>query len=78
MNWITLINGLPCEDETELRQEIEGLILDPENLERIIPEILSAAEGTLPSELINDWAEREPGVTACLTFERPPEAAPDV
>jgi len=76
MNWNIFINGIVIGDEQELREQITPLISNPSNLNAITADILEAAAGTQPSEAINQWLEREPGITACVDFVRPPAAAP--
>ena len=76
MHWHIIINGIVIGDEQELREQIEPLITDAVNLNAITADILEAAGGTQPSEALNQWLEREPGVTACVEFQRPPESTP--
>lgn len=70
MNWNIVINGFLVGDEQELREQIEPLLTNEANLNAITADILDAANGTQPSEALNQWMEREPGITACVDFQQ--------
>ena len=81
MNFHIVINGVFFDDEQEIRTQVESLLMDDAHLEAVVGDLVEAATGNQPSEFINQWTEREPGLCSCLAFEpvvaRPQEPAPE-
>ena len=78
MIWHIQINGLLVEDEQELREQIPADLLENEsNHNSLIADILEAAQSGRPTEVINQWTEREPGIMSMLDFVQPPRVVPE-
>ena len=81
MNFHIVINGVFFDDEQEIRTQVESLLMDDAHLAAVVGDLVEAATGNQPSEFINQWTEREPGLCSCLAFEpvvaRPQEPAPE-
>lgn len=70
--WHIYINGLIVEDEQDLRVQLPSdLLEDPSRHEALLADILEAANSGRPSEMVNQWMNREPGVMSILEFIRP-------
>lgn len=79
MSWNIHINGIVIGDEQELREQIPADILEePANHNALIADILEGASSTQPSEVINQWSEREPGIMSMLEFVQPPNPFPEI
>ena len=81
MNFTININGVLFDEEQEIRTQVASLLMEDNHLDAVVADILEAANGNQPSEFINQWTEREPGLCSCLAFEpvvaRPQEPAPE-
>ena len=81
MNFTININGVHFDEEQEIRTQVTSLLMEDNHLDAVVADLLEAANGNQPSEFINQWTEREPGLCSCLAFEpvvaRPQEPAPE-
>ena len=69
MNFTININGVLFDEEEEIRTQVSSLIMRPQHLDAVVADLLEAANGNQPSEFINQWTEREPGLCSCLAFD---------
>jgi hypothetical protein len=69
MNFHIVINGVFFDDEQEIRTQVGSLLMDDAHFDAVVGDLIEASTSNQPSEFINQWTEREPGLCSCLAFQ---------